>query len=415
MTPPLGDHDVENGAADSGSNGTLLTDDFKNEVSSLLSRPHAQAQGEEQQAVLRQARRYLYVSHLFSQFSEVAWQFCLILFLAAFANYKSLILVSSYGLVSNGSVCIFGAKAGRFVDSAKCRLFVARQFILTENVCVLLASAFCYLLLARVQTDPAVNDDLPNDDWLSHRLNGIPLDTISVCLLLGVHVLGSAAMILDKGFLVAIERDWIVVMSQYAAKIPTPGDKEAMKGDRQNNEIPSETSIPSKQWLSETNVTMKQIDLCSKVAAPAIAGFLISAFDGGSDAQHGKDLRGAAIMVGGINAAALVVEYICTARIYRMLPALAVKKQAVGIVGESIGTHQQSEKGNQVPQSVNANVSRTKWYLPSSMQIYLDQSISMAGVSLSLLYLNVLTFGGIMTAYLVWRGMRMDTVGVWRG
>mmetsp|Transcript_22086 Transcript_22086/g.31056 ORF Transcript_22086/g.31056 Transcript_22086/m.31056 type:complete len:208 (+) Transcript_22086:444-1067(+) len=30
-------------------------------------------------------------------------------------------------------------------------------------------------------------------------------------------------------------------------------------------------------------------------------------------------------------------------------------------------------------------------------------------------YLNVLSFGGIMTAFLVWRGMRLPTIGVWRG
>jgi iron-regulated transporter 1 len=30
-------------------------------------------------------------------------------------------------------------------------------------------------------------------------------------------------------------------------------------------------------------------------------------------------------------------------------------------------------------------------------------------------YLNVLCFGGIMTAFLVWRGMRLQTIGVWRG
>jgi iron-regulated transporter 1 len=30
-------------------------------------------------------------------------------------------------------------------------------------------------------------------------------------------------------------------------------------------------------------------------------------------------------------------------------------------------------------------------------------------------YLNVLTFGGIMTAYLVWRGMSLEAIGIWRG
>lgn len=30
-------------------------------------------------------------------------------------------------------------------------------------------------------------------------------------------------------------------------------------------------------------------------------------------------------------------------------------------------------------------------------------------------YLNALTFGGLMTGFLVWRGMHLETVGVWRG
>lgn len=30
-------------------------------------------------------------------------------------------------------------------------------------------------------------------------------------------------------------------------------------------------------------------------------------------------------------------------------------------------------------------------------------------------YSNVFTFGAIMTAYLVWRGMAMEQIGIWRG
>ena len=46
---------------------------------------------------LNYARKLLYFSHLFDQFSEGTWQFCLVLFLAAFSNYESLVLVSTYG------------------------------------------------------------------------------------------------------------------------------------------------------------------------------------------------------------------------------------------------------------------------------------------------------------------------------
>jgi solute carrier family 40 (iron-regulated transporter), member 1 len=405
--------DVGNGMLhiqSSSSNSTLTANCVNNETSQLLN-PHSPSSN-----TLARARRLLYTSHLFAQFSEKSWQFCLILFMAAFANYESLILVSTYGLVSNGSVCIFSGKAGRFVDGSN-RLFVARRFILAENLCVILASLACYLLLSRTSTDQlqssasmissfsSTNFGSKIHNWFARRLDGIPLDSISLILLLVIHVLGATAMILDSGFIVAVERDWIVVMSQYAGECSVSDDN-----------ITNSVKDPiSKQWLSQTNVTMKQIDLSCQIAAPAVAGFLIAAFDeatnSASNTVH-RDLRGAAILVGIVNVAALVVEYICTARIYRMLPALAFKKDLPGQTKHP--NKEQEQLGDQC-----APVQRTKdsrWrYLPTSIQIYFDQPACMGGISLSLLYLNVLSFGGIMTAYLVWRGMRLDTVGVWRG
>ena len=46
------------------------------------------------------ARNTLYISHLSAKFTEIAWQFCLILFLSALTGYQSLFLVSTYGLFS---------------------------------------------------------------------------------------------------------------------------------------------------------------------------------------------------------------------------------------------------------------------------------------------------------------------------
>ncbi|CAB9505585.1 family 40 member 1 [Seminavis robusta] len=389
-----------------------------NEMSSLLASSSSNNMQvyHDQQVTLAQARRLLYTSHLFAQFSEVAWQFCLILFLAAFTNYNSLMLVSTYGLISQGSVGLFGAKAGRFVDDiAHSRLFVAQRFILTENLCVVLASICCYLLLAstaldnngmqRSIEDPSDQVARISNTWLAHRLNGIPLDSTSVLLLVGIHILGSIANLLNSGFLVAMERDWIVVMSQYASKT------FHINHNNNYNDAPMDTV--SREWLSKTNVTMKQIDLSCKVVAPAVAGFLIAAFDNQDGGSNHSDLRGAAVLVGGINMTALIVEYICTARIYKMLPALAIRKDTK--------CQQPTTSENQDEEQAAATTKieppkDSKWrFLPTSVQIYLDQPVSMGGVSLALLYLNVLSFGGIMTAYLVWRGMRLDTIGLWRG
>ena len=144
---------------------------------------------------LAKARRLLYLSHGFAQFSESAWQFALVLFLAAFSNYRSLLLISTYGLVSEMSVCLLGASTGRFVDGAD-RLYVARFFIWIENLGVLIATSLCYWLLTIHPTVEDVSGD-------QQTFQGIPVDPLSVTLLLGIHFFGSLAKVLDKGFLVA--------------------------------------------------------------------------------------------------------------------------------------------------------------------------------------------------------------------
>jgi iron-regulated transporter 1 len=367
---------------------------------------------------LNKARRLLYVSHFFAQFSECVWQFALILFLAAVSNYQSLVLVSSYGLIAGLTVCLFGSAAGRFVDRED-RLYAAQWFIWTENVCVLVATLFCYFLL-RLHSGN-VNDEIfdragsayDDDDatWLQKHLYAVPLDFWSVILLIGIHIFGPVAKILDKGFLVAIERDWVVIMSEAA----TAGRKV---------------------WLSETNVAMKQIDLTCRVAAPAVAGFVIAAFDTSSTTtgrgagndysdsnqtqQHGQDLTGAVILVGAVNIASLVVEYICTARIYNLVPSLAVKQPpnvSKNPEDEEEAMEVGGDKGSAkfTPYRKSTNMGCGFFKLPQGLRIYLEQPISWSGLGLAMLYLNALTFGALMTAYLIWRGMRLETVGIWRG
>jgi len=356
----------------------------------------------EGEANLKTARHFLYVSHFFAQFSECVWQFALILMLGAVTNYESLTVLSTYGLAAGLAVCLFGATTGRFVDRVN-RLKAAQWFIWTENVCVLLATCCCYFLLSihSDDDDTTLHTQADNENWFQQRLSGVPLDTKSVLLLIGIHLFGPIAKILDKGFLVAIERDWVVVMSQ-----------GALAGQ--------------KTWLSETNVAMKQIDLSCRVAAPAVAGFVIAAFDtsssssGGADGskeQHhyGQDLKGAAILVGAINVAALAVEYICTAHIYTLVPALAVKVVPTKVpnIRELDEEDQQADKP--VPSRKPYETGCGFFKLPQGLSVYLEQPVSWSGLGLAMLYLNSLSFGALMTAYLVWRGMRLESVGIWRG
>jgi hypothetical protein len=363
--------------------------------------------GEQVDHDLNKARRLLYVSHFFAQFSECVWQFALILFLAAISNYQSLILVSSYGLVAGLSVCLFGSAAGRFVDRAD-RLYAAQCFIWTENVCVLVATCFCYFLL-RLHSGN-VNDEIFHraggastssmdsgsyDDesveatWLQKHLYAVPLDFWSVVLLIGIHIFGPVAKILDKGFLVAIERDWVVVLSQAAR------------------------AVSRKAWLSETNVAMKQIDLTCRVAAPAVAGFVIAAFDTSSTTssirgtdtdysdsdqqqQHGQDLTGAVMLVGAVNIASLVVEYACTARIYNLVPSLAVKQalvatsDATNLKKNPRDEEEAADAGDKGTDKLFPSRNRSEmgcgfFKLPQGLRVYLEQPISWSGLGLAML------------------------------
>ena len=231
------------------------------------------------------ARRLLYFSHFFNQFSENAWQFCLVLFLAAFSNYESLVLVSTYGIVSQLFVCTLAPSMGRIIDNTD-RLRVARGFIGAENFAVVSATIFCYMLLSNDEDLHAISES----HEYSGMTHGVPSDRKSILLLIGIHILGAFARVFDSAFLVAIERDWVVVMSLAVAN-------------------PSEEK--QKTWLAETNVFMTQIDLSCSIVAPAFAGLIVAYLDKGSGSSDSpSDLRPAALFVGCLNVLALIVEYI---------------------------------------------------------------------------------------------------------
>lgn len=348
-------------------NGTSDCEAQPNEETTLLlNGSPGRLQLEADTLNLARARRLLYLSHFFNQFSENSWQFCLVLFLAAFSNYQSLILVSSYGLVSTGSVCYFGSSTGRFIDGTN-RLVVARQFIGFENCAVLLATFACYLLLSQSQGDEA---NSLSESSSSSRLKGVPTDWWSLFLLASIHILGAAAKILDTGFLVAVERDWIVVMSTC---IPCIGSDLSEKFDQQ------------KAWLSDTNVTMKQIDLGCQVVAPTIAGLFVALFDDGTRTDKGANLVGAAVFVGALNAMALVVEYICTAKIYHDVPALAIKGvSSTHDNGTNSMAHDDSNDHKHAT-SRSEKLSHHFLPIPDSLKVYFDQDVCWAGIGLSLL------------------------------
>jgi solute carrier family 40 (iron-regulated transporter), member 1 len=390
------------------------------------------------------ARRLLYITHLFARFSDVSWQFCLVIFLAAFTDYESIVLVSTYGFLSGLTIFLLASRAGRFIDSSN-RLIVAQRFIWMENIFVILASACCYLLLTKSFDNDLLGNLMsnnnstlesnanegskPTNSWLWSRLDGVPVDVSSILLLIGIHLFGSGAEVLSRGFLVSLERDWIVVMAQVAS--PNYGHTQSNNPASFSEDTKSEGQI----WLSETNVTMKQIDLSAQIGSPAIAGFFLTfmgnyrlstSSPASQSPEHGSELGIAAISIGMLNVLALIVEYACTIYIYRLIPELAYKEHIESVVNVTPSQNKTNdplviENDNNTNEPLTSKFQLPKLFtafgncIPSGFQIYMRQPIAWSGIGFALLYLNVLCFGAIMTSYLIWRGMRFSTVGIWRG
>ncbi|KAG7346564.1 ferroportin1 FPN1 [Nitzschia inconspicua] len=317
---------------------------------------------------VRQARRLIFALHFVSQFTECAWQFTVVLFLAAAAHYQSFLWVSSYYLMTYVTLMLLGAPIGSFLDRSN-RLRAARCCIIMQNGSILLATVTCCWLLSKIEHASQSSASTLNNN-------------VSIGLMVMVHILGSLALVLNQCFAVAMERDWIVVLSQ-------------------------KTLIPEK-WLSNTNVSLRQIYLMCKVISPTLTGWIVASGqqkDNGTFFHRLCDMHAASLFVGTLCVISLLVElyYKCNEENY------SVNQNPQG---ETLPAERDSQDDlRELPQNQGNPVKAVQ----QSFGIYLRQSVVWAGVSFALLNSNALCFGGSMTTYVLWQGMSVKEVGLWRG
>ncbi len=457
---------------------------------------------QERTHTLQRARRVLYASHTFASVTLIGWRFCLSIFLTALAGDQSLVLVASFGLFYGIVVCLFGSAAGASLDNPKrSRLFIARVFIVVKNLSLALSAMCCFYLLRMVKIE--AKDSVYSDDDQFLLKNFLPpLDTISIVLVIALHIFGGLAELTEQSIAVAMERDWVVVMSKFLSTSISSSTSSNVVNECDEEVLPTETSLVSlsiisaentttneegissqekddcidndtisaelsigtesvdsstttstvsriqreKIWLTQTNTAMKQIYLLSKIAAPAVAGIFVASFDDsdkdkvGGDGPwhtHQYDLSYSAAILGAFNLLSLFVEYSCTRIIYDLVPPLSIR-EGTSIHRSACTTTSTSNRGQsphqeqlisdsgttnsdslQLKESSCAYPSeRIGWgifRLPQGLSLFLQQSVSYAGVAIALLSLNVLTFSSLMTGFLIWKGVNYGTIGVLRG
>lgn len=318
----------------------------------------------DQPASSSSVRRLLVVSHLFGRSAEVIFQFILVIYLTTSILSDSLLLVSSYGLFSGLLVFFLGGQAGRFLDDGAAdnrRLWSLQVVLLGQYGCVVACIVVCYILLDMYD----INTTVPSD--------GLSLDLTTILLLVVIHLLGGFSLLFSEASTVAIEKDWVIVIS--------------------GNDV---------NFLRALNVTLRQIDLGCKMMGPAAVGFSLMAV--------GEQLEPALVAVGIMNIVSFLAEYCCLTRICRAVPDLMVQRTNSDIVQD-----RDKESGQEVPDDQQRQCAKCS--VLGGLFIYFQQDIaaSAGGFGLSLLYLNVLSVGDLMTSYLIWRGLSLHLLGIWRG
>ncbi|XP_065196056.1 solute carrier family 40 protein member 1-like isoform X3 [Sycon ciliatum] len=357
-------------------------------------------------------------SHFLSTWGDRMWSYAVAIFLVEI-GCGSLLLPAVFGLVLAAVNFLGSTLIGQWVDSSV-RLRVVKVSLFAQNLLVTFCAGFLILLLQHQSGSYSVQDSVY---YLSLVL---------------IIVFAAAANLIGQATTIAVERDWVVVL--------TAGDADL---------------------LARVNAIMRRIDLINKIVSPLPVSFLMT--------KSVKGLTDGAIFIAGWNILSGFLEYILLLYVYRYVPALSVKSRPssesscdeaedtdevercerqvlassdcdvvddtpgdedVGgevaspsttkqehSVAVSAGVEKSSSatrKGGRSSSHAHESLLRRILYLillpyttvVLGWKVYKQQSVLRAGLSLALLYMTVLGFNGITNGFLYSQGLEVWQVSV---
>ncbi|XP_053322784.1 solute carrier family 40 member 1-like [Spea bombifrons] len=258
-------------------------DDFEgpgNERAGTLSPSTKEAKGKKR--VLGPAVNYLmgprflvYVSCALSIWGDRMWHFAISVFLIELYGHN-LLLTAVFGLVVAGSVLVFGALIGDWIDR-KPRNKVAHASLFIQNSSV---TACCIVLMLVFSYKNEIEQIWHG--WLTVFCYGV------------VIILADLANLASTALTITIQKDWIVVIT----------------GDNRSQ-------------LAGMNATVRRMDQVINIFAPLSVGQVMT---------WASNVVGCGFILGW-NLISLLVEFIFLSKVYKMVPQLAIKPQ------QSIGEH----------------------------------------------------------------------------
>uniref|UniRef100_A0A673NIV8 Solute carrier family 40 member n=1 Tax=Sinocyclocheilus rhinocerous TaxID=307959 RepID=A0A673NIV8_9TELE len=311
----------------------------------------------------------IYVSGALSMWGDRMWHFAISVFLIELYGHN-LLLTGIFGLVVAGSVLLLGALIGDWVDRNP-RNKVAHASLFIQNISVTVCSIVLMLVFSYKKRIEEIWDG-----WLT-----------VVCYTV-VIVLANVANLASTALTIAIQRDWIVVITGY-----------------------------NRGHLAGMNATMRRIDQVTNILAPLAVGQVMTL---------SSNVVGCGFILG-CNLVSLIVEFIFLSRVYRIVPALSIKPPAM--------EHQSylEKKRERKPAAISEEntsmhlqeISRTPVCLHrlrgllstcrEGWRAYYRQPVFLAGLGLAFLYTTVLGFDCITTSYAYTQGISGSLLSILMG
>uniref|UniRef100_A0A3Q3EVJ6 Solute carrier family 40 member n=1 Tax=Labrus bergylta TaxID=56723 RepID=A0A3Q3EVJ6_9LABR len=283
---------------------------------------------------------------IFFKQGDRMWHFAISVFLIELYG-RNLLLTAVFGLVVAGSVLLLGALIGDWVDRNP-RNKVAHASLFIQNISVTICSIVLMLVFLYKQRIEQIWDG-----WLT-----------VVCYTV-VIVLADVANLASTALTIAIQRDWIVVITGY-----------------------------NRGHLAGMNATMRRIDQVTNILAPLAVGQVMTL---------ASNVVGCGFILGW-NLVSLIVEFFFLSRVYRIVPALSIKPP----VEDEDEDEDQAQAYLQrmerrTSQGMNSSIGMCAFY--DGWRAYYRQPVFLAGMGLAFLYTTVLGFDCITTGYAYTQGI----------
>ncbi|GAA6025360.1 hypothetical protein JCM11491_002746 [Sporobolomyces phaffii] len=296
-------------------------------------------------AIDRRALWSLLAQHSSSTWGQRSFEFASYLFLIHLYP-RTTLEPSIFGFFTTGAAILFSGTVGTFVDRFE-RLRFVRSTILVQKATV--AAAYVLFLISFLEIGPQQGE--------RKRL----LDAFFAI----ITILSALLNLATIGISVAVERDWVTCIAR--------GDGAV---------------------LTKLNTYLRRIDLLSKLVAPLFVSLLTTA----------ASYTFAAAFLLGFALVSLCFEFLWIRIVYSRLPILAENSKSCG---EDRPTGAPSTENATRSRSLGTRVIRIRerftLRISSELKdwlVFIRSPVFFSCLSISLLYLTVLSFDGSMLAYL---------------